>query len=348
MVTGLICAALSGIALFANGVEAIENKGRELFRQAIEILAAKPLGCDRVDWAVVQNELEKTIPSGASESDAYQAIDAAVKKLKDTHARFIPALRLESPSNKTEDSSASSATNSTRGEIPVQPQGVLLDDRTAYVVVPMCGATELSELRQYASLLRKVIASLEAQNPRGWVIDLRFNGGGNVWPMLLGLRPVLGDGTLTTSLVNGKVSSHVGCDNAAVWLEYGDKPVGAKQEQLRIELEANDRMIAPSRVAVLIGPWTMSSGELAVLAFRGRENTRFFGQSSAGLTTVTDYFVLRDGSILNLPISHMADRNGSAPLGPIKPDQLVDSSAWPSADDEVARMARNWVGADRK
>ena len=28
----------------------------------------------------------------------------------------------------------------------------------------------------------------------GWIVDLRGNGGGNMWPMLAGIGPILGEG----------------------------------------------------------------------------------------------------------------------------------------------------------
>lgn len=48
----------------------------------------------------------------------------------------------------------------------------------------------------FATDLQRVIASLEASKPCGWVIDLRANGGGNMWPMLAGIGPLVGAGRL--------------------------------------------------------------------------------------------------------------------------------------------------------
>jgi carboxyl-terminal processing protease len=46
----------------------------------------------------------------------------------------------------------------------------------------------------YETKLQKIIANLDKSHPVGWVVDLRGNVGGNMWPMLAGVGPVLGEG----------------------------------------------------------------------------------------------------------------------------------------------------------
>jgi carboxyl-terminal processing protease len=46
--------------------------------------------------------------------------------------------------------------------------------------------------RDYAREVQGHLHQLEAAGARGWVIDLRRNDGGNMWPMLAGLTPLLG------------------------------------------------------------------------------------------------------------------------------------------------------------
>lgn len=38
-------------------------------------------------------------------------------------------------------------------------------------------------------------SELDAPDLVGWIVDLRGNGGGNMWPMIAGVGPVLGEGT---------------------------------------------------------------------------------------------------------------------------------------------------------
>lgn len=146
---------------------------------------------------------------------------------------------------------------------------------------------------------------------------------------------------MATSINDGVITARVGVDGPAAWLDRVGPDGTRREEQLRIEPVPGDRPANPAPVGVLIGPWTMSSGELIALAFRGR--ARLFGEPTAGLTTVTDFFRLSDGSLLILPIAHMADRAGWMPDGPIAPDVLVVGDAWPSEHDAQASAAREWV-----
>lgn len=212
----------------------------------------------------------------------------------------------------------------------------MLEEGIAYVVVPMCAAPDVEGLRAYALELRATLARLAKEAPQGWALELRFNGGGNVWPMLLGLQPLLGDGGHATSVVGAGVTQVFGCTGSDAWLETD----GKREVQLSLP-DAPPVMPIGGPIAALIGPWTMSSGEMIALALRGR--ARLLGEPTAGLTTVTYPFPLSDGSTLSLPTSRMGDRDGIAAKGEIVPDEAVAIGDWPTAEDEVACAAARWV-----
>jgi len=44
-------------------------------------------------------------------------------------------------------------------------------------------------------------ASADRDDLIGWIVDLRGNGGGNMWPMLAGVGPVLGEGVVGSSSI---------------------------------------------------------------------------------------------------------------------------------------------------
>jgi hypothetical protein len=72
----------------------------------------------------------------------------------------------------------------------------------AHVVVPMClckyseWEKNAGDFQEFAEKLHAIVMDLQAQNPDGWLMDLRGNGGGNMWPMLAGIGTVLGEGDL--------------------------------------------------------------------------------------------------------------------------------------------------------
>ena len=63
-----------------------------------------------------------------------------------------------------------------------------------YVRVAGNSGSPLSPL-QLADQLQAAVQAQDRDGLVGWIVDLRQNGGGNMWPMLAGIGPVLGDGT---------------------------------------------------------------------------------------------------------------------------------------------------------
>jgi C-terminal processing protease CtpA/Prc len=157
----------------------------------------------------------------------------------------------------------------------------------------------------------------------GWVVDLRRNVGGNMWPMLHALRPVLGEGNPFT-------------------YRFGKGPWS--QEPVYSLKQPNPA------IAVLTSRLTVSSGELVTIAFRGPSSTRTFGEATAGLPTGNMSVPLADGAVLVLTTTRPADRTGHTYDGPIPPDQPVDVD-WTrigSEDDPVVDVGARWLRGQRQ
>jgi carboxyl-terminal processing protease len=156
----------------------------------------------------------------------------------------------------------------------------------------------------------------------GWVVDLRRNVGGNMWPMLHAVRPVLGEGNPFT-------------------YRFGKGP--RSQEPVY-----SLKQPAPA-VAVLTSRLTVSSGELLTIAFRGPDSTRTFGEATGGVSTSNMTVPLVDGAILVLTVSRAADRTGREYDGPIEPDEpvAIDWTRIGSDDDPVIRTATDWLREQR-
>lgn len=320
--------------------------GVGLLQEAIAVLSKEALGRERIDWTAVERELAGQVKQGGGPSEAHVAIAAAVAQLNDPHARFIPSTP---PAPSSQPPAAASAPPEKPGSpppvrpaIPSVPQGHLLDDGVAYLVVPGCSAPDVEGLRAYAAAAAAELKRLDELKPEAWVIDLRLNGGGNLWPMLLGLRPLLGDGPHMTMVRGDKVESHFGVGPTGSWIDWGQ---GRGPEVQLSWPDPPPKQIErySGRIGVLLGGWTMSSGESLAICLAGHDTNRTFGEKTAGLTTVTNTFTLSDGSVLNIPVSRMGDRSGHAIVGPIEPMQIVPFEDWPNPDDQPARAARAWV-----
>jgi C-terminal processing protease CtpA/Prc len=95
-------------------------------------------------------------------------------------------------------------------------------------------------------------------------------------------------------------------------------------------------------VAVLTGQTTGSSGEAVVIAFRGRPNTRSFGEKTSGLPTGIEWFTLSDGAVIGLAMVTFADREGHEYSERIIPDEIVYED--PSGNtDRPLEAATKWI-----
>jgi C-terminal processing protease CtpA/Prc len=166
----------------------------------------------------------------------------------------------------------------------------------------------------FATAVQGAIASADRDDLAGWIVDVRGNGGGNMWPMLAGVGPVLGE---------GRVGYFIDPAGAESFWEYraGEALLHGTLLQ-RVDRPYRLRRGSP-RVAVLIDNGTVSSGEAVVVSFQRRPDTRFFGTATCGLSTANQQFEMSDGASLLLTVSVMADRTKFLYGGPIAPDEEV-------------------------
>src|SRR5207244_11064020 len=126
----------------------------------------------------------------------------------------------------------------------------------------------------------------------------------NFWPMLAGIGPILGEGELGAFVGNPNKPDEIwSYNNGRSFLKYEEMAQADHPYQLK-------QPFPP--VAVLISPLTASSGEIVVVAFRGRPNTRSFGEPTAGATTANIDSDLSDGARLFVTSAIDADRTGKS------------------------------------
>jgi len=318
--------------------------------EVITVLRTESIGAAAHDWNQIEARLIARLSSESLPADADPLILEALAELNDPHFAFDSAAKqaaAEPESTAPPPAEANEASNPVPAAspspppppIPTEPVGRMLNDEIAYLLLPMRGDADSQTLQAYAAASRSLIEQFASQSPRGWIIDLRLNGGGTIWPMLLAIEPFVGNGPVLTSIGAEGITATFGLTEGAAWLDAGkgattqlEMPPGAKIET---------RIDAP--LAVLTGPWTMSSGEGLAIALRTHPTARTFGEPTAGLTTVTQIYTLSDGSKLTVPVARMGDINGQAILGALHPDESVSFDNWPSDNDAVVQAAIQWL-----
>src|ERR1700678_2684740 len=324
---------------------------------AIDIMRQHGLHGQGVDWTELRTEAFKRAGGAFNPIDTYPAIYWTLVQLGDpgSHLRLPPGLYPDqiallqqaekealtnAPGGPRVDNSIPTAFTSRR-----LPEGhvITVQGRNfGYVVLPRCSAKDNDGLLLYAADIRRILTDIAAQNPKGWIVDLRGNTGGNMWPMLNGIGPILGDGV---------VGSFVAADGNVPWF-YQDGKTGTRNqaglETVSLTLDDAPVLMTPSApVAVLVDGSTASSAEAITIAFHGRPDTRFFGTRTAAKSTAVQPFKLDDGAELYLTTAIDADRSGKQYPDGFTPDQVFPSTTvmLPEGSDPVVQAAQTWLVA---
>lgn len=137
-----------------------------------------------------------------------------------------------------------------------------------------------------------------------------------MWPMVLGLRP----------LIKADIFGFF-ADGSGEYHTWNFEGLSVKVENFEI-CSLNDpsyqlNQLVP-RIAVLIDNQTASSGESTVIAFLGANQTKVFGQKTGGYTSANEAIHLSDGAAIFLATTYSADRLGKVYLDGITPDQATE------------------------
>ncbi|MEJ8632786.1 S41 family peptidase [Streptomyces sp. MS2.AVA.5] len=273
------------------------------------------------DWTALRDDAYSRADGAQEPEEVYAALHVAVGALGDGHSQFLEPEEAEQ-----------------RLETSVSAfdglEGRPLANRIGYVSLPPVVGSE-ETLEHYARQGKEAVTRANHGGACGWVVDLRDNTGGNMAPMLAVVAPVLGD---------GEVGAFVDPDGKkSAWTVRNGIP----------HFNGQDHTWGPSAlvgtgdapVAVLTSGRTASSGEAITVAFRGRPDTRSFGEPTRGLPTGNESYRLSDGAVLNLTVVKDADRTGRTYDAPIPPDEeiLVDRTARGTSADRALASAANWL-----
>jgi carboxyl-terminal processing protease len=291
---------------------------------ALDVMQARALMSPSVAWDGLRREAMARSEGAATPADCYPAIEWALGQLGDHHSFFEPP---ERGSGAIRD-----GTYRDELSLPSLERG---DADTATLVVPAFRGSPTAA-STYVDTLRGLVHEASADGVTGWVVDVAHNGGGNMLPMIAGLAPLLGAGTVGGFLsADGAVTPWT--LDAAGALFIGDEATVPGWHH------ALDPVLAKAPVGVVTGPVTASSGEAVVLSLRGRPRTRSFGTATRGLATCNDAFDLADGASLMVTTAWMVDRQGAKYPGPVVPDVVVSSGE----DPPLAQAARWAAGTSR-
>ena len=341
--SGLACAASQPVSELDPEVEAYVGS-------ALDSLEAVALTRGQVDWAAVRSEAFRRAAGAPSTPAAYPALRYALDALGDNHsflqlsdslaAAERAALGIAAQSEEV----AGRANRRSPYNARMAPEARLIerDGRSfAFVFMPQGRRND-----SFAEQFQAEVGRLAASPACGWVVDLRGNGGGNMWPMLAGLGPILGE---------GRHGSSTGAEGETeyAWVYRGGQAIAIMADGAENVLSRVVKPVAPipasTPVAVLTDRGTGSSGEVMAVSFRGRPNARSFGETTAAASTSTRGIRLSDGANMVVATAVLNDATGVPYPSGIRPDVeiAIGEEMAPAGRDPVVAAATDWlVGQD--
>jgi carboxyl-terminal processing protease len=307
--------------------EPLPDTLRSYLMAAFDIIQKNALRRDSVAWPKVIDRAF-TMASGARNYEAcYPIINYALKELGDNHSYLMPASKSKSWS--------ASEPNSVK-DLPLTI-GKIIDGNYGYLQMPGVGVGDKTRTTYFADQLQNLLKTLDRSKPKGWILDLRQNPGGNCWPMLAGIGPLLGEGVCGFFMNPARKVVSDG------WFYRKGKSGEGKHVNTKITRKPYTFQQKYPLVAVLTGPGTASSGEIVTVAFRKRPNTRSFGEPTTGVSTANQNYPLRDGAQILLTVSIYADRERTLYGAKIIPDEQILGGAEGDQNDPVVEAAKRWL-----
>jgi len=304
------------------------QKAGQLLDETLGFMEKNYYRHNEVSWPVLAAEARARLREAASCEDAYATIGWCFHQLNEPHSFIMPP---DKASRYTGESDGSGLSMAGLSELVGEIRGEWLQDSIAYLTIPWVSTTDSLVCLRIADSLQTMIARLDSRNISRWIIDLRKNSGGNCWPMLAGIGPLLGDG----------VYGYFVSGDQRIPISYREGSAFQGRHVLcRVSNRGYRTRSDRKSIVVLTSRRTVSAGEIVALAFKGRAQTCLIGEPTAGFTTANATYELSDKSLLVLTVCREADHKGNICTGSIQPDRLV-TTAPAGANDQDSDPARN-------
>lgn len=287
---------------------------------ALQIISDYALYKDSVDFGALVAMAHMLAADAKKPADCYKTIQFVLSGLKDRHSFFME------PGDGMEDDNAA---------IPYA-EGRLINGNVGYITVPGFASESPVRIHKYTDSMQRIIRSLDSKDIIGWIVDVRNNRGGTPYPMFLGIGPILGEGVFIRSNEKWRWEDSASYEKGAIHSFMNGRDSVLLQATSPYTLHH-----AYPKVAVLTNGRTGSAGEMVALSFKHRPNTKQFGTSTYGITTLPHSMPLSDSAYIVVFAAKQTDRLGNPYGGKVYPDVPVSDDGGPT--DKVIEAAIRWL-----
>ncbi len=319
MVAGLLVLGVSTLprTLMAQD-KAMSSDVKTYLRQLVDRLREfRPGG--EVDWGEVETKTLAAAGGAQTIVEAYPAIRVALTEINDPWSMY------RSATGQVIGPAAPTCTRS-KATAPSVPADV------GYLKVAPIPNRGIRFERESAVAMRTALKSGDDAGAAHWIVDLRGHFMGALPAAVIGLSPLMGDGT----------AFRMQYANSVIPFDAGETSIKANGEEVQMDIGKYRLSNRKRRVAVLVDGATAGVGELLAIAFMARSDARVFGTPTCGIPPLRLVpQKMKDGAQFTLSAFRVQDRDGKLYRGPIEPHERIEN------ETELFSRALGWVSTGK-
>ena len=275
-----------------------QHKPNGYVRYAVYLLDRDGLYADGTEWAQKRKEVLQAAKSITDFDEAHDLIQEAAHVAGGKHSFIMAPVR------------------DTASYPESAPEVKMLEGGIIHAVLPGHTGVKVSDSLYVHTVFDYLQEHLDA---KGVIVDLRNNTGGNMYPMITSVSPLLPEGIVLQFKSRKQTTP--------IYLEY-------VTESYQIASDRIGKLPMSTPIAVLTDDHTGSSGEATLICFLGLDNVKTFGGPTAGYASGNVTHILADGYLFAITRSAEIARTGEIFCeDPIDPDvatetPLEDAIAW--------------------
>lgn len=283
IVLAVVIAAVASCGLFDN-----QSTPEGYVKHCVRLLDRDGLYAGEPEWKAKRKEVLESAKTITSLDEAHTLVEDAASVAGGKHSFLWAPVK------------------DTVSYIEEEPEVEMLENNIARVKLTAHTGVKVSD----SLYIHKVLGFLkEHMDAPGVIVDLRHNTGGNMYPMISSISPLIPEGIIIK--FKGRKSTF------PITLGYVRKSYG---------VDGDAKFPSSTPIAVLTDSLTASSGEATLICFRGLENARVFGGPTAGYASGNVTHQLIDGYKFAITRSCDVARTGEVFCeDPIDPDVLTET-----------------------
>jgi hypothetical protein len=294
---------------------------------------------NNVGWDTITTQFYQRIDTATTTPNQFKAFRWLMKQMNDFHSQVLFENQLYAYYKSMPIGREDELTKTYQ---QLQPrfgimQARVLQNQYGYICIPGFNNNDSASVNNAIKQWRDTICKNINKPVKGWIIDMRANMGGSMYPMMAALSFLIGDIKFTGSTnTNHLVENWWSIKKGDVYFDnYAGTASGlhCMKEQTK----------AP--VVLLTSFYTVSSGEIVVTAFKQRRRTVQIGDTTGGLVTNNHWMPIGNDAVLNLSKGYYTDRKGKEYRAGIPPDIVIkaDENFEELLKDKKVQAAIKWL-----